>query len=305
MMDSNYLIQRKINAKRRHRRKVTLTIAFGAILLVLILVGLIKVIADNRKEENGTGNKSQTTGQKNPGKGKDNEVSVTPTPTPSPTPTVTPTPTPTPIPVTKIAVDAGHGGWDVGTNIDGFYEKDVTLPIALFLREYLEDAGYEVYMLRESDEGIELEKRPGMAAEQNVDLFVSVHINSFTAENVHGLEAYYYDKRLDGSDMLAQYVADEATKLSGAKNRNSKPGNYLVLRESQVPACLVECGYITSPTEREKLFSEEYQRLLAEGIANGIMKFMPAVPEVEEPQPEGAGETNTSGSGTEANAPGE
>ena len=159
-------------------------------------------------------------------------------------------------------------------------------------------------MLRETDEGIELEKRPGMAAEQNVDLFVSVHINSFTAENVHGLEAYYYDERLDGSDVLAQCIADEATKLSGAKNRNSKPGNYLVLRESKVPACLVECGYITSPTEREKLFSEEYQRLLAEGIANGIMKFVPAVPEVEEPQQEGTGETDATANGTETNAPG-
>ncbi len=288
-MDMNYLVQRRINAQKKYRRKVTLAITLGVIFLVLVMIGLVKVITDEKKAENGVQNTGNRISENlTPGaptgtsSNREQEQEGTQLPTATPAPTVTEgpttTPTPMPTPVTRVAIDAGHGGEDLGSTRKGLYEKDANLAIALYLKKELETAGYEVYMIRESDEEIELERRSELAKEQQVDLYVSIHLNSLDGDNdaTQGAEVWYADSRNDGSDTLAQYVVDELTKVVDTRNRGVKLSNKLVvLRCSEAPACLVECGFITSETERTKLFSPDYQQKLAEGIANGIKKFLP------------------------------
>ncbi|MBQ7864345.1 MAG: N-acetylmuramoyl-L-alanine amidase [Lachnospiraceae bacterium] len=289
-MDMNYLVQRKINARKAYRRKVIATIALSAILLVLIIVGLIKVIVDDKKAEDadkGTnvsenitpglnGENPDSAGVNNAGTSGGENQGTTTVATPEPTATLTPTPTP--VPKKLVAIDPGHGGEDLGSTRKGLYEKDANLNIALYLKKELEDAGYAVFMIRDTDVTVENKERPAAAIAENADIYVSIHLNSLDADSdaTQGAEVWYADKRNDGSDTLAQYVVDELCKVIDTRNRGIKMSNNLiVLKYNEMPACLVECGFITSETERAKLFNPEYQQKIANGVANGIKKFLP------------------------------
>lgn len=291
-MDMNYLVQRRINARKKYRRKVAITITLSVLLLILIIVGLVKVIIDEKKDgktsekeipnitatvspelpigapgndagnENEEGNSASSTG----------ETAVNATEIP------TATPTPTTVPKKIIALDPGHGDEDLGSTRQGLYEKDANLAIALFLKKELEDAGYAVFMVRDGDYYVENEERPVLASQNGAVLYISIHLNSIDGDSdaTQGAEVWYADIRNDGSETLAQNIVDELAKTTDTRNRGIKLSNKLtVLRLSTVPACLVECGFITSETERAKLFDPEYQKKVAEGICNGIQKFLP------------------------------
>ena len=301
-MDMNYLVQRRINARKKYRRKVAITIALSVLLLILIIVGLIKVIMDEKKEKNAedtipgvtatvspeasdnvpdnnivTGN-NESSSVNGGGETAENEPVPTAVPAVNTTAIPTATPSPTSVPKTVIALDAGHGGEDLGSTRQGLYEKDANLAIALFLEKELEEAGYAVFMVRDGDFYVENEERPVLASQNGASLYVSIHLNSIEGDNdaTQGAEVWYADMRDDGSETLAQYIADELTKVVDTRNRGIKLSNKLtVLRHNDVPACLVECGFITSETERAKLFGPEYQKKVAEGICNGIQKFLP------------------------------
>ena len=303
-MDMNYLVQRRINARKKYRRKVAITIALSVLLLILIIVGLIKVIMDEKKEgknaedaipavtatvspevptnvpDNNTvaGNNESSASVNRGGETVENEPLPTVVPAVNATAIPTATPSPTPVPKKIIALDAGHGGDDLGSTRQGLYEKDANLAIVLFLKKELEDAGYAVFMVRDGDFYVENEERPVLASQNGASLYVSIHLNSIEGDNdaTQGAEVWYADMRDDGSETLAQYIVDELTKVVDTRNRGIKLSNKLtVLRHSTVPACLVECGFITSETERAKLFDPEYQKKVAQGICNGIQKFLP------------------------------
>lgn len=301
-MDMNYLVQRKMNAQRQYRRKVTITIILSIILVLLIVVGLIKVIMDDMAEKKAEENQknSETNVSENLTSGaltgapdeEDNGNAAgggedangqngenSPEATPAADPTETPTPTPVPVNSKKIAIDPGHGGEDLGSTRQGLYEKNANLAIALYLKKELETAGYEVLMIRDADVDVENNTRPVTAIEHKADLYVSIHLNSLDGDSdaTQGAEVWYADLRNDGSDKLAQYVVDELTKVIDTRNRGIKLSNKLIVLKNpdMMPACLVECGFITSETERAKLFNPEYQQKIAKGIANGIQKFLP------------------------------
>lgn len=297
-MDMNYLVQRRINARKKYRRKVAITIALSVLLLILIIVGLIKVIMDEKKDRENSGDAiSNVTATVSPEvttdvpENNDNSTSVNrggetegtepvPTAVPAVNATAIPTATPSPTQVPKkiIALDAGHGGDDLGSTRQGLYEKDANLAIALFLKKELEDAGYAVFLVRDGDFYVENEERPVLATQNGATLYISIHLNSIEGDNdaTQGAEVWYADMRNDGSETLAQYIVDEITKVVDTRNRGIKLSNKLtVLRHSDIPACLVECGFITSETERAKLFDPEYQKKVAKGICNGIQKFLP------------------------------
>lgn len=301
-MDMNYLVQRRINAKKRYRRKVTLAIGLGIILLVLILIGLVKIIIDEKNSKDNTGETGKnvsenltpgaTTGapsQNESGGGEDasqtqqgnGEINSTPLPTATLSPTATATLEPTRTATKKVAIDPGHGGpKDLGSPRpdEGIYEKNANLAIALFLKEELLDRGYEVYMIREADVAVENKERPGLALANGADIYVSIHLNSLEKDSdaTQGAEVWYANLRDDGSDKLAQYVVDELTAVTGTRNRGIKlSNNLIVLKYNELPACLVECGFMSSAPERAKLFDPEYQKKIAEGVANGIEKFLP------------------------------
>ena len=228
--------------------------------------------AENNGENSGTNGE-------NPAEGNGTGTEVTPEPTMEAEATATPTPVP--VASKKVAIDPGHGGdVDFGSSrpAENLYEKNANLAIALYLKEELLSRGYEVYMIRETDTAVENRERPDLALANGADIYVSIHLNSLEedSDGTRGAEVWYSDLRNDGSDVLAQYVVDELTKVVDTRNRGIKMSNGLiVLKYNELPACLVECGFMSSATERAKLFDSEYQKKIAEGIANGIEKFLP------------------------------
>lgn len=258
---------------RQYRLKVAAAITLGAILLILCIVGAVKLISD-----------SQAEGENLPpqnGQDKDNVVgeNITPeaeaTQTPLPTPTLSPIPTEIPAP--KIAIDAGHGDHDLGSTRDGKREKDINLAIALEVEKLLSELGYETFMIRSDDTFCELEDRPRLAVENGADMFVSIHQNALDNDTVTGgTEVWYNEKNNDENISLATAIVNAVTKRTGSKNRGVKVGNSLiVLKTLEIPACLVECGFISSVEERANLIDPDYQKKIAQGIVDGIQSYFP------------------------------
>lgn len=207
------------------------------------------------------------------------------TPAPTPTPTQTPVQQPQTNTSSKLIVlDAGHGGQDGGAsgtyNGKTIYEKDLTLSITKKVQSILQEKGCSVLMTRDGDTYPELTERSDLANEHNAALFISIHINSVeNAPSAHGTEVYYSTKNNGDtygatSKSLAQNILNEVIPLTGARNRGVKTENHVVTRTSNMPATLVEVGFISNTEELGKMLDETYQWAVAQGIANGIQKTL-------------------------------
>lgn len=174
-----------------------------------------------------------------------------------------------------IFVDAGHGGNDPGAVANGVQEKDVVLPISLFLGQALQSMGFTVYYTRTNDVEIDLEPRVAAAQRINADVFVSVHANSLAANNsdISGIETYHSRNSPTGKE-LASYVHSQIISGTGAIDRSVRGAGFYVIAKTSMPAILVETGFVTNPTEARNLNTPSYQKLMAEAIARGIDQFM-------------------------------
>lgn len=180
-----------------------------------------------------------------------------------------------------IVLDAGHGGTDPGAigYIDGeaILEKDLTLEITYKVKEILEEAGYTVSMTRTGDTLPSLTERPAQANEENAAVFVSIHINSVeNAPEANGTEVYYAtenngDEYGTTSEKLATNILNRMLYYMGSTNRGVKTAEHAVTRRCEMPAALVEVGFITNAEEVYNMTTEEYQYKAAQGIAEGIM----------------------------------
>lgn len=180
----------------------------------------------------------------------------------------------------SIMIDPGHGGHDIGTQSISkprYQEKSLNLVTAKFVRDYLQQLGYQVQMTREEDKFISLEKRAKMANEKNPDLFVSIHYNSAPSAEAQGIEVFFYQgkkERAVKSKKLAQAVLKNVLTATKAKSRGVKQGNFLVIRETDMPAILVEGGFVTNQAELENLKDPIYLKRLAWGIVRGIEEYL-------------------------------
>lgn len=175
-----------------------------------------------------------------------------------------------------IVIDAGHGGIDPGSTIDGSIEKDINLEVALKLQKALEQAGYSVVMTRNDDSEVSLRERADIANDVQADLFISLHQNSYGEDNqVNGIEVYYNSStKSDESEHIANLIQTGLVEETGARDRGTKVYNELVVtRETQMPSCLVEMGYLSSVVERSLLESDSYQDKIVKGILEGINRF--------------------------------
>ena len=172
-----------------------------------------------------------------------------------------------------VVLDAGHGGTQSGCEFDGVLEKDITLAVTLSLKEKLEESGINVVLTRADDQHVSLDERCAIANASNADLFVSIHCNSYTDDiSIKGFEGYYYQDT-DGKK-LAELILSAAGNYPSIKTRNVKEENYQVLRETEVPAVLLEIGYLSNAAERADLQSSEYQNTLAQAIFEGISAML-------------------------------
>jgi N-acetylmuramoyl-L-alanine amidase len=169
---------------------------------------------------------------------------------------------------TTIVIDAGHGGYDRG-GIPGqrVAEKEVTLDVAQRLKKTLAAAGYRVVMTRDSDVFVPLATRVAIANSYSNSMFVSIHFNSAKRTGAGGIETYFYSREsLPLASAIHYFVAGGAP----SSNRNVRRRGYYVLRKTRVPAVLVECGFLTNPTEAAYAQTASYRQKLAEEIATGV-----------------------------------
>ncbi len=172
-----------------------------------------------------------------------------------------------------IALDPGHGGEDEGCSREHVYEKEINLAIARAVESRLLEMGYKVMFTRKTDDMMTLEERVDKANEAGADLYVSIHQNACEekSSNVSGIEVWYNEDREDGSRRLAELVHNFSLLSAQAVDREvvGDTGLY-VIRETEMPSCLIETGFLSNKEERELLVTEEYQEKLAAGIASGI-----------------------------------
>ena len=179
-----------------------------------------------------------------------------------------------------IVIDAGHGGTDPGAiSITGRYEKDLNIAVANKVNQGLLERGYNVLMTRSNDESLDLYTRARIANENYADIFVSIHGNSFLDNReIKGLEVYYWpqnrsDIKIEEQYPFAKSIHDEVIKATGAATRGVKTNPYVVIRETRMPAVLIETGFLSNAIEESLLYTEEYQNKLAEGIIKGIESY--------------------------------
>ena len=169
---------------------------------------------------------------------------------------------------TTVVIDAGHGGHDRG-GIPGqrISEKEMTLDVAQRLKKALAASGYRVVMTRDSDVFVPLGTRVAIANSYANAIFVSIHFNSAKRSGAGGIETYFYNREsLPLASAIHYFVAGGAP----SSNRNVRRRGYFVLRKATVPAVLVECGFLTNPTEAALAQTDSYRQKLAEEIAAGV-----------------------------------
>jgi N-acetylmuramoyl-L-alanine amidase len=167
-----------------------------------------------------------------------------------------------------VVIDAGHGGHDRG-GIPGqrVAEKDMNLDVAQRLRNVLSARGYRVVMTRDSDVFVPLGTRVAIANSYRNAIFVCIHFNATGRRGASGIETYFYSRdSLPLASAIHYYVAGGAP----SDNRGVRRRGYYVLRKTSIPAVLVECGFLTNPTEAAYAQSASYRQKLAEEIAAGV-----------------------------------
>ena len=186
-----------------------------------------------------------------------------------------------------IVVDAGHGGIDPGKiGVNDAKEKDINLAIALLLKQYFSSQGITVIMTRETDTGLysegaagkkseDMRNRVALIEENQADILVSIHQNSFTQSQYHGAQVFYYSSSSE-SKILAETVQQQL--IAGADPENTRQAkansDYYLLKKSPSTAIICECGFLSNPDECEKLCTPEYQRKIAWNIYLGVMQYL-------------------------------
>ena len=206
----------------------------------------------------------------------------------------------TPGKITTICLDPGHGGKDPGNQVGGFFwhnEKTYTLLLALELSNQLNHAGFKVILTRNKDTFVELPARPAMANKSGADLFVSLHFNATEAgkNTVAGPETYCItpvgaassNAQGEGADhsattanhvekkslLFAYQIQKALVQNLGVNDRSVRRARFAVLRDAQMPAILIEGGYMTNPAESKRIYDATWRRQMAAAILKGIVAY--------------------------------
>ena len=186
-----------------------------------------------------------------------------------------------------IVLDPGHGGSDPGmVGIAGLEEKGINLSVSLLLKEKLEGNGYTVVLTRESDKGLydesaqnkkaqDMQRRIALIDETAPALTVSIHQNSYHDSSVKGPQVFYYETSMEGKELAAD-LQESLNDLPEVERPREIKGNttYYLLKRSKGVLVIAECGFLTNPQEAELLQKEEYQKKVADALADGIDRYL-------------------------------
>lgn len=186
-----------------------------------------------------------------------------------------------PVGAKTIILDAGHGGWDPGkTGHGGADEQEINLAIVKKLQAYLEQGGARVYVTRADAAALgktkneDMRVRKEMINSANADILVSIHQNAFPSSSVKGAQVFYHTNSTQG-ERLADCIQEALRTHTDPDNtREKKPNSdYYILRTTEIPAALVECGFLSHTEEERKLNDDAYQEKVAWGIYCGILNY--------------------------------
>ena len=189
-----------------------------------------------------------------------------------------------------IIIDAGHGGEDSGAiGVNGAYEKNINLAIAMIMGEELINRGYTVVYTRTEDKMLylpeenikgmrkisDLKNRCKVTEQYEDSILVSIHMNSYGASKYSGLQVYYADADSDSERLAAKIQNAVRQELQPDNKRQIKNGSSLYLLENaKGTAVLIECGFLSNEIECEKLSQKEYQKQLSFSIICGIIEYI-------------------------------
>jgi len=169
-----------------------------------------------------------------------------------------------------VVIDPGHGGRDKGAYWGGVRESHLNMIVANKLAYELKSRGIKTVMTRRSDRTTSYSSRTNLANRYPGAIFVSIHFNASTNTSVKGIETFYLSK--EGKKMATQIQGKLSSSLK-SRNRGVKSANFKVLRSTNAPAILVECGFISNSSERMRCSTRWYQSTAARVIAEGLMKY--------------------------------
>lgn len=186
----------------------------------------------------------------------------------------------------SVVIDAGHGGSDPGKiGVNKSLEKDINLQIALQVKEKLEKNKIKVVMTRVDGESLsstdaanhkadDMKKRVKIINESDASIAVSIHQNSYPAEEVKGAQVFYYTHSEEGKKMAE--IMQENFRLANPSNKRQAKENstYYMIKKTKIPTIIVECGFLSNWEEAELLNSPEYQDKMAQLICDGIVKIL-------------------------------
>jgi len=182
-----------------------------------------------------------------------------------------------------VVIDSGHGGADPGKiGVNDVLEKHVNLKIAKKVEKYLKKKDIKVVMTRKKDESLasdpqgsqkvqDLKKRVEIINDTAPELAVSIHQNSYHDQEIHGAQVFYYSHSEEGKK--AAEIMQEALLAADSENTRQAKANdtYYLLKQTQVPLIIIECGFLSNPGEAEKLSDPAYQDEVAKAVAEGII----------------------------------
>lgn len=189
-----------------------------------------------------------------------------------------------------IAIDAGHGGADGGAvSKQGIVEKDLNLSIALYLRDFLQQAGAVVVMTREGDYDLaqgdsrayskrkteDLLKRVSNIKESKASMVISIHMNSIPSEKWTGAQTFFNPANHPDNRILATFIQAEMKRNLDNTNRQAATENkvYILKAIEDIPTALIEVGFLSNPGEAARLADADYQRQVAASIYEGILRY--------------------------------
>ncbi len=192
-------------------------------------------------------------------------------------------------PKKRIVLDAGHGFPDGGAiGMNGTIESTINLKIAKKVQKILEKHGYTVIMTRTGEDSLadsgntisrkkhnDMHKRLSIINNSDADIFVSIHMNKYTDSRYRGAQVLYSGNFVQ-SEKLAQAIQNELHLLKDNLSKRSHlkaPSGIFLLKNANIPAVIVECGFLSNFQEEQLLISEKYQTALAEAISRGIDNY--------------------------------
>lgn len=261
-----------MNSRRRNRRNRIIRAYIARVVVVLVLILAIVLmwcgclyVRDHvfRKETD-----------------KDNtQVTQTDTPTDLDNDVKEPEPEPEPLPRDAvgltIVLDAGHGGNDGGTVSadESVIEKEINLSVVFKMKDVLEQRGATVILTRDEDEWMELSDRSYISNQTGADIFVSMHCNSYEDTSISGLECFYHPKSEIGKTYAEEFI-QRMIADGNIITRYADGQNYQVLRDSSIPALLIEMGYLSNPVDVQNLPNFEWQDKLVRSVTDCLIPIL-------------------------------